>query len=197
MTLDHVANMTRAIEEAERGRGKTGDNPWVGCAIVGASGEVIALGYTQGPGEDHAEIVALARARELGADLAKVTVYSTLEPCAFHGRTPACALVLVQARVERVVTGIRDPNPRVDGAGVRMLRGAGIDVIEEVCAESITKQLAPWIFEHHPHEPERRARSWGLLDTHERVERLRAYYGVDEASAFAMAERAEVTEIQG
>ena len=89
--------MRVAIAEAERARGSTGDNPWVGCVIVDASGAIIARGHTQGPGEDHAEIGAMREARALGVDLSQATMYSTLEPCSFHGRTPACASAIVAA----------------------------------------------------------------------------------------------------
>lgn len=156
----HERHMRAAIREAERARGSTGDNPWVGCVIVDAAGQVVATGHTQGPGEDHAEIVAMRLARQSGADLGRSTMYSTLEPCSFHGRTPACSRAVIAAGVPRIVTGIRDPNPRVDGVGVRILTEGGMAVIEGVCAAEITHQLAPWIFRHHLHEPLRRARAW-------------------------------------
>ena len=177
---DCDAAMREAIAEAERARGSTGDNPWVGCVIVDANGAIVSRGHTQGPGEDHAEIVAMRDARAAGIDLARTTLYSTLEPCAFHGRTPACARAIVDAGVVRVVTGIRDPNPRVDGVGVKMLRDAGIDVIEDICATEITHQLAEWIFRFHPHEPLRRARAlYALTDSREETERrLQQHYGV-------------------
>jgi diaminohydroxyphosphoribosylaminopyrimidine deaminase / 5-amino-6-(5-phosphoribosylamino)uracil reductase len=149
--------MHAAVEEAERARGSTGDNPWVGSVIVDAAGMIVARGHTQGPGEDHAEIVAIRAARARGVDLTLATLYSTLEPCSFHGRTPACSRAIAEARPRCVVTGIRDPNPRVDGLGVRFLRDAGIEVIEGVGARAITRQLAEWIFRVHPHEPLRRA----------------------------------------
>jgi diaminohydroxyphosphoribosylaminopyrimidine deaminase/5-amino-6-(5-phosphoribosylamino)uracil reductase len=142
--------MRAAIAEAERARGGTGDNPWVGCVICDEAGAIIAAGHTQGPGEDHAEIVALGRVRELGLSLARATLYSTLEPCSFHGRTPACAKAIVASGVRRVVTAIRDPNPLVDGAGNRILRDAGIEVIEGVCAAEVTRSLADWIRAYHP-----------------------------------------------
>ncbi len=107
--------------EAERARSKTGDNPWVGCVLTDAQGAIVARGHTQGPGEDHAEIVAMAQAQ---VPLETITLYSTLEPCAFHGRTPACAHAIVTRGIRRVVTGILDPNPRVDGAGLKILRDA-------------------------------------------------------------------------
>jgi diaminohydroxyphosphoribosylaminopyrimidine deaminase/5-amino-6-(5-phosphoribosylamino)uracil reductase len=142
--------MRAAVEEAERARGTTGDNPWVGCVICDAEGVMVAVGYTQGPGEDHAEIVALRKVRELGLSLERATLYSTLEPCSFHGRTPACANAIVASGVRRVVTAIRDPNPLVDGAGNKILRDAGIEVIEGIGAAEVSRSLADWIRAYHP-----------------------------------------------
>ncbi len=186
--------MRAAIAEAERARGTTGDNPWVGCVITAARGQIVARGHTQGPGEDHAEIVAMHEARGLGVVLAETTLYSTLEPCAFHGRTPACARAIVDAGVRRVVVGILDPNPRVDGVGLSMLREAGIEVIADVCAIEISHQLAPWVLHYHPHEPLRRARAFfeqhgGSIE--EIAKLLAAHYGIDEAGARSLAERAK------
>lgn len=154
---DDAGYMRRAMEEAERARGHTGDNPWVGCVLVDGEGVVVAAGHTRGPGEDHAEIGALRVARRLGVPLADLTLYSTLEPCSFHGRTPSCARVIVEARPLRVVTGMRDPHPRVDGAGVQLLRDAGLDVTEGICEAEVRRQLGAWVLGHHPHEPLRRA----------------------------------------
>lgn len=150
-----VEMMRRALAEAENARGSTGDNPWVGCVICDAEGSVLASGHTQGPGEDHAEIVALRRVKQLGASISGATLYSTLEPCSFHGRTPACARAIVASGVRRVVTGIRDPNPRVDGAGNQILRDAGIEVIEGVCADDVTRSLGDWIRAYHPNAASR------------------------------------------
>jgi diaminohydroxyphosphoribosylaminopyrimidine deaminase/5-amino-6-(5-phosphoribosylamino)uracil reductase len=178
----HERAMRAAIADAELARGHTGDNPWVGCAIVDAAGKLVATGHTQGPGEDHAEIGAMRRAQEAGILLSEVTLYSTLEPCSFHGRTPACARAIITAGVRRVVTGIRDPNPRVDGLSVRMLREAGVDVLEGVCERAISVQLAPWIFRYHPHEPLRRASALMLAPGSSRDGTLRAlceHYGVE------------------
>ncbi|MGZ5970806.1 MAG: bifunctional diaminohydroxyphosphoribosylaminopyrimidine deaminase/5-amino-6-(5-phosphoribosylamino)uracil reductase RibD [Polyangiales bacterium] len=157
--VDHEAMMRAAIAEAERARGGTGDNPWVGSVIVDEKGNIVARGHTQGPGEDHAEIGSLREARASGIELRTATLYSTLEPCSFHGRTPACAKVIAESGVARLVIGIRDPHPRVDGVGAEIVRAAGIDVIEGVCEREIRHQLAPWILRHHPHEPRRRAQS--------------------------------------
>lgn len=173
--------MRAAIAEAEKARGSTGDNPWVGSVITDATGAIVAGGHTQGPGEDHAEIVAMSRARAQGLDFATATIYSTLEPCSFHGRTPACSRAIADAGFRRIVTGIRDPNPRVDGLGVKSLKDAGVDVIEGVCAKEITLQLADWIFRFHPHEPLRRASALMLAPGGTREATIRAlceHYGL-------------------
>jgi diaminohydroxyphosphoribosylaminopyrimidine deaminase/5-amino-6-(5-phosphoribosylamino)uracil reductase len=188
---DHRGAMRAAIAEAERARGSTGDNPWVGCVIVDGHGAIVARGHTQGPGEDHAEIVAMSEAIAAGVDLGAVTLYSTLEPCAFHGRTPACARAIVDRGVRRVVTGILDPNPRVDGAGLAILREGGVTVTSEVCASEVARQLAPWIFAFHPHEPLRRARA--LLETsseQDARDALAGWYGIAPERAAELVARA-------
>lgn len=188
----HVKAMRAAIAEAERARGSTGDNPWVGSVITDAAGAIVAVGHTQGPGEDHAEIVAMHQARAKGLDFATATIYSTLEPCSFHGRTPACSRAIANAGFRCIVTGIRDPNPRVDGLGVRSLRDAGVQVIEGVCAHEITLQLADWIFRHHPHEPLRRASALMLAPGGTRedtVRKLCEYYGLSAERVEAIVEQ--------
>ena len=142
--------MRLAIAEAERARGTTGDNPWVGCVIVDGAGQVLGRGHTLGPGEDHAEIAAARDAAARGRSIEGATLYSTLEPCSFHGRTPACARAIVERKLGRVVIGMHDPNPRVDGEGVRILRAGGLAVIEGVCEEEVLLQLADWVRTHHP-----------------------------------------------
>ena len=114
----------RALELAERGRGKTGDHPLVGAVVV-RDGEVVGEGWYEYEGVRHAEVVALEQA----GDAARGAVlYVTLEPCSHHGRTPPCADAVVAAGVARVVVGAHDPNPAVDGRGLERLRASGIDV---------------------------------------------------------------------
>src|SRR3954464_1008103 len=91
MKCEHERWMRLAIDEAELARGTTGDNPWVGCVIVSPRGELLGRGHTLGPGEDHAEIAAARHAHSRGFSVLGATLYSTLEPCSFHGRTPACS----------------------------------------------------------------------------------------------------------
>ena len=116
--------LERALELAERGRGTTRPNPVVGAVVV-VDGEVAGEGWHERPGGPHAEIVAL----EAAGDRARgATLYTTLEPCAHHGRTGPCVAAIVAAGVRRVVAAAVDPNPRVDGRGFRELRDAGVEV---------------------------------------------------------------------
>ena len=116
--------MDTAISLAERGLGQTWPNPSVGCVIV-KDGVVMGRGWTQPGGRPHAENEALRRA---GEGAAGSTLYVTLEPCAHQGSTPPCAQSLIDAGVRRVVIGIEDPDPRVNGKGVKMLKEAGVHV---------------------------------------------------------------------
>jgi len=167
--------MRLAIEEAELARGTTGNNPWVGCMIVSRRGELLGRGHTQGPGEDHAEIAAARDASAHGYSVVGEVLYSTLEPCSFHGRTPACSRSIAERGIARVVIGMRDPHPRVDGKGIRILRAAGVDVIEGVCEADIRRQLGLWILDQHPHDAVRRGRA---TPEPERIARLAEIYDV-------------------
>lgn len=188
MSDGHADFMRAAMVEAEKARGSTGDNPWVGCVIVDAAGRVLGRGHTQGPGEDHAEIGALREARAAGHGVEGAVLYSTLEPCSFHGRTPACSRVIVEARLGRVVLGMRDPHPRVDGEGARIVRDAGIDVVEGVLEADVRRQLGVWVFGHHPHEPLRRARAFAATNPEaDVVAMLVETYAVDVDSARRVA----------
>lgn len=116
------------VELAARGMYSCTPNPRVGCMIV-AGGQVLGRGWHVRAGEGHAEVNALADA---GGPVAGATAYVSLEPCAFHGRTPPCAQALIQAGVVRVVAALTDPHPKVAGKGFADLRQAGIavDVVE-------------------------------------------------------------------
>jgi diaminohydroxyphosphoribosylaminopyrimidine deaminase / 5-amino-6-(5-phosphoribosylamino)uracil reductase len=120
-------HMERALALASRGMYTTTPNPRVGCVLV-KNGEVIGMGHTQPAGQDHAEVQALKDARARGKDPRGATAYVTLEPCSHFGRTPPCAHALIDARVEKVIAAMEDPNPTVSGRGLTMLRDAGIDV---------------------------------------------------------------------
>lgn len=128
--------MRRALELAARGWGHVSPNPLVGCVLV-RDGRVVAEGWHEGPGEEHAEAMAL---RIAGDRAAGATAFVTLEPCDHHGRTPPCARALIDAGVEGVVAATRDPNPIVDGSGFRALRDAGLTVEEGLFGQEAVRQ---------------------------------------------------------
>jgi diaminohydroxyphosphoribosylaminopyrimidine deaminase/5-amino-6-(5-phosphoribosylamino)uracil reductase len=150
MTTD-TYYMQRCFEQAELGRYTARPNPAVGCVLV-KDGHVITEGWTQAPGQAHAEVHALQQA---GAAARGTTAYVSLEPCAHHGRTGPCAEALVRAGVATVVYGMQDPNPLVAGKGLQILRAAGIEVrgpVLEAQAETINpgfnkrmRQGLPWV----------------------------------------------------
>jgi diaminohydroxyphosphoribosylaminopyrimidine deaminase/5-amino-6-(5-phosphoribosylamino)uracil reductase len=117
-----------ALSLARRAIGLSDPNPRVGCVLLSAAGEPIGQGHTQAVGDAHAELMALRTADCAGHDPRGATAYVTLEPCSHHGRTPPCCDALIDAGIARVVVGVRDPNPRVAGAGIARLRAAGIEV---------------------------------------------------------------------
>jgi diaminohydroxyphosphoribosylaminopyrimidine deaminase / 5-amino-6-(5-phosphoribosylamino)uracil reductase len=135
--------MREALATAAGVEGCTGDNPWVGCVIV-LDGKIVARGATQNPPGPHAEAVAIEAAEHAGIDLTACELYVTLEPCSFHGRTPACAALIASKKPRRVIVGVRDPHPRVNGEGIRLLRDAGIQVTEGVLSPDVRGMLGGW-----------------------------------------------------
>ncbi|TCM71131.1 diaminohydroxyphosphoribosylaminopyrimidine deaminase [Acinetobacter calcoaceticus] len=123
--------MRHAIALAEQGRYATKPNPNVGCVIV-KDGQLLGEGFHPQAGQPHAEVFAL---RQAGSAAHGATAYVTLEPCAHYGRTPPCALGLVEAGVARVVVACADPNPLVAGKGIEILQRAGIEVEQGLCAD--------------------------------------------------------------
>ena len=143
--------MRRAIELAERGRGTTYPNPLVGAVVVNG-GEVVGEGWHERRGAPHAEVNAL---RAAGDRARRSTMYVSLEPCTHHGSTPPCVDAILEAGVERVVIGVRDPNPNVSGGGVERLREAGVDV-EVVAGEPAWRARdlnAGWLSVHERGRP--------------------------------------------
>jgi len=134
--------MDRALQLAARGLGNTWPNPAVGCVIVADDGQVVGEGWTQPGGRPHAEIEALAKA---GPRAAGATAYVTLEPCAHTGRTGPCAVALAEAGVARVVAALEDPDSRVAGRGLALLRKAGIAVDTGLRAEEAAKLNAGFL----------------------------------------------------
>ena len=114
--------MSHALELARRAEGRVSPNPPVGAVLV-RDGEVIGRGYTQPPGQSHAEVLAL---REAGEAARGAALYTTLEPCSHHGRTPPCTDAIIEAGVAEVHAAVLDPNPNVRGGGLAILAESGV-----------------------------------------------------------------------
>lgn len=116
--------MRRAIKLALKAKGKTSPNPLVGAIIV-KDGKIVGEGFHLRAGEPHAEINAL----KVAGDKAKGgEIYLNLEPCSHTGRTPPCVEALIQSQIKKVFVGMVDPNPLVQGKGIKILQEAGIEV---------------------------------------------------------------------
>jgi diaminohydroxyphosphoribosylaminopyrimidine deaminase/5-amino-6-(5-phosphoribosylamino)uracil reductase len=152
--------MARALAAAEAVRGRTAPNPPVGAALLVPSGgtDQWFVGATAPPGGPHAEIEALRAAAVASADVAGgSTLYVTLEPCSHHGRTPPCVDAIIEAGVSRVVVGVEDPDPHVDGTGVAGLRSAGLTVDLAPEPTAARDQLAAYL------KHRRTGRPWVVL----------------------------------
>jgi diaminohydroxyphosphoribosylaminopyrimidine deaminase/5-amino-6-(5-phosphoribosylamino)uracil reductase len=119
-------HLSRAIELAERGRGKVSPNPLVG-AVIALDGETLAEGAHNAFGGPHAEVEAIAAAGD--ADLNGATLYVSLEPCCHDGKTPPCTDAIRSAGIGRVVVGSDDPSEHASGRGLGILRDDGIEVV--------------------------------------------------------------------
>lgn len=150
--MDHNKYIQRTLELARLGAGKVSPNPLVGSVIV-KDNRIISEGYHDHFGGPHAEINALKQVS--GQDLKPAYLYVNLEPCSHHGKTLPCAEAIIESGISNVVYGMEDPNPRVSGCGLQMLRQAGVHVIgpvlEKECInlnvgfiKSILRSI-PWI----------------------------------------------------
>lgn len=143
--------MTLALRLAAKGQGKTSPNPMVGALVV-KNGRIVGRGYHQGPGQPHAEILALKQAgpRARGASL-----YVTLEPCChLLKRTPPCVPAVVESGVRQVVVAMTDPNPMVKGRGIAALRRAGITVMTGIAQEEaaqLNRTYLHWVTTGRPY----------------------------------------------
>ena len=129
-----IVHMRSCLELAAKATGRTSPNPLVGAVVVANSGKVIGTGFHEKAGTPHAEVHAL---RQAGDAARGATLYVNLEPCCHHGRTPPCTEAVLASGVTRVVIGMRDPNPKVAGGGIKLLEATGIKtnvgVLEEDC----------------------------------------------------------------
>ncbi|HBX45929.1 bifunctional diaminohydroxyphosphoribosylaminopyrimidine deaminase/5-amino-6-(5-phosphoribosylamino)uracil reductase RibD [Limibacterium fermenti] len=118
--------MFRCLQLAKKGEGYTRPNPMVGAVIV-HNGKIIGEGYHRKYGEPHAEVNAVRSVKDPSL-LPQSTLYVSLEPCSHYGKTPPCSAMIISHKIPRVVIAVTDPNPKVAGNGIRMLRENGVDV---------------------------------------------------------------------
>lgn len=138
--------MRAALVEARKGLGQTSPNPAVGAVIVRGD-RIVARGYHHAAGQPHAEIEAI-RALKRPEAARGATICITLEPCSTHGRTPPCTEAILAAGFSRVIYGATDPNPKHVGRAAKLLRAAGVEVVEGVLAEACTalnREFNHWI----------------------------------------------------
>ncbi len=129
----HELYMKKAIQLALKAKGNTSPNPLVGALIV-KNNRIIGKGYHKGPGKSHAEIEAL---KNLKGDIKNASMYITLEPCNFYGRTPPCVITIEKLPLKEIIIGMKDPNPRVNGKSIARLKRKGFNVITNVLANEI------------------------------------------------------------
>ncbi|MEA5083250.1 MAG: bifunctional diaminohydroxyphosphoribosylaminopyrimidine deaminase/5-amino-6-(5-phosphoribosylamino)uracil reductase RibD [Lachnospiraceae bacterium] len=133
--MDFEFFMHRAIELAKKGTGYVNPNPLVGAVIV-KNGKIIGEGYHEKYGQLHAERNALANCSESAEG---ATIFVTLEPCCHYGKTPPCTEAIIESKIAKVVIGSKDPNPKVSGKGLEILKNAGIEVVEGILEEECNK----------------------------------------------------------
>ena len=127
--------MNRAIELAKKGIGYVNPNPLVGAVIV-KDGKIIGEGYHEKYGQLHAERNAIANCSESPEG---ATIFVTLEPCCHYGKTPPCTEAIIENKIAKVVIGSKDPNPKVAGKGIEILKNTGIEVIEGILKDECDK----------------------------------------------------------
>ncbi len=134
----HEKYMRLAIEEAKKGEGFVNPNPLVGAVIV-KDGKILGTGYHKKYGENHAEINAILDTKKKNNNIENATIYINLEPCSHYGKTPPCADAIIKNKFKKAVIGCLDSNIKVAGNGIKKLREAKIEVVENVLEEDCKK----------------------------------------------------------
>ncbi|MEN0049339.1 MAG: bifunctional diaminohydroxyphosphoribosylaminopyrimidine deaminase/5-amino-6-(5-phosphoribosylamino)uracil reductase RibD [Bacteroidota bacterium] len=143
----------RCFELARRGKGSVSPNPMVGAVIV-HDGKIIGEGYHQKYGEAHAEVNAVRDANGYHHLLPQSTLYVSLEPCCFHGKTPACTDLIKRHKIPKVVIAALDATPEVNGMGVRLLKEAGVEVVTGILkkeGERLVRERTVFVTEKRPY----------------------------------------------
>lgn len=148
VTATDGTHLMRALQLAERGRGRVSPNPLVGAVVV-RNGEVVGEGFHAELGGLHAERAALADCEARGEDPTGATMYVTLEPCAHQGRQPPCVEAILEAGIARVVIASDDPSEKASGRGPGILRDGGVEVVFAAGAEAASARLLNQPFRKH------------------------------------------------
>ncbi len=146
--------MRRAIQLASLGEGDTSPNPLVGAIVLDVHGNIVGEGFHPRAGDSHAEILALAQAKDRSVGGSLVV---TLEPCCHMGRTPPCTDAILRSGIRKVVIGLQDPDSRVSGKGIDILRQAGLEVVTGVLEKEVAFQNRAFLFRIITGRP------WGIL----------------------------------
>jgi diaminohydroxyphosphoribosylaminopyrimidine deaminase/5-amino-6-(5-phosphoribosylamino)uracil reductase len=140
--MDHTRYMQRCFDLAYLGAGKVSPNPMVGAVLVHQN-QIIGEGFHTGYGQPHAEVEAVRSVREEDKPLlSESTLYVSLEPCCFRGKTPACTSLILEKNIPKVVISVKDFTPEVAGKGVAILKEAGVEVITGILEEEGKKVAA-------------------------------------------------------
>ncbi len=152
------AHLARAVELAERGRGRVSPNPLVG-AVIARGGEVLGEGFHTAFGAAHAEVEAIRSAGARAGDLSGATLYVSLEPCAHQGKTPPCTEAILGAGLRRVVVASEDPSEKAAGRGPGILRDEGVEILQADGELAASARLLNQPFRKHA----RTGRPWVLF----------------------------------
>ncbi len=133
--------MREAMMEGKKALPTCLPNPPVGCVIV-KNNHIIARGFTNSPGQPHAEAMAL---NQIPVSENEVSIFVTLEPCSFFGRTPSCAKEIAKRKIKEVYVGILDPHKKNQGKGIIILENSGVKVKVGILAKEIKKDLSPYL----------------------------------------------------
>ena len=143
--MDHSVYMKRALELAARGTKFVKSNPKVGAVLV-YQNRILGEGYHQKYGEGHAEVNCIKSVKKVDHHLIeKSTIYITLEPCFHTGKTPPCVDLIIKNKIQNVVIGTLDPNPKVGGQSIEKLKSLNINVTVGILEKECKQIIQPFI----------------------------------------------------
>lgn len=148
MRQQHERYMRRCLELAELGQPHP--NPYVGAVLIDENGKIIAQGYHRRAGEEHAEAQALGKFK---IKIQNSKLYINLEPCCYTGRVSPCTDAIIDSGIKKVIVAMKDPNPKVNGKGIAMMRRAGIDVTVGVLKKEARRLNEQFVTFHTKHRP--------------------------------------------